>query len=288
MVEHVPGANGHLCNNLLDVYERHGETVADDLARYALDWYNLTTVETLQRFDDALQFALTLPPFPPKEDWAEYFATAWDFTEYFAKNLPGYQGGFCPITGNCLSMRLQKELEEEGAREQINPWMAMYGGTILMRQIRCGRFDIPEPKLVPSLVMMAVNDVRTELTEHMSDVLAVLDGRSPHEEWIRYFLAQPVGDEEPGKPRYRTGTKQSFIISPYGDESHETMMEPTAMGTCFEALRQQLFAGEGPYCLCYPNPQKNCPYQSVLQDLWDFTEPDTTGSAWKRQKPACL
>jgi hypothetical protein len=137
-------------------------------------------------------------------------------------------------------------------------------------------------------VMMAVNDVREQLTEHMSDVLAVLDGRSKHEEWIGLFMAQPIGDEESEKPRYRTGAKQSFIISPYGDESHEAIKERRAIGTCFEALRQQLFAGEGPYCLCYPNPREECPYQSVLRDLWEFTEPDATGSAWKRQKPACL
>ncbi len=58
----------------------------------------------------------------------------------------------------------------------------------------------------------------------------------------------------------------------------------------FEALWQQLYQGEGPFCFCAPYISENCSYRSMLAKVWQQTKPDPEGTMnWKTgDPPECI
>jgi hypothetical protein len=60
----------------------------------------------------------------------------------------------------------------------------------------------------------------------------------------------------------------------------------TGMTLVFEALWEQLYFGEGPFCFCAPYVPDDCPYQPVLAQVWQQTKPDPEWkSNWKQGNP---
>jgi hypothetical protein len=69
----------------------------------------------------------------------------------------------------------------------------------------------------------------------------------------------------------------------------ESLDTPYGEALLFEALWEQLYQGEGPFCFCAPYLPEDCPYRSVLAKLWQQTKPDEDGQHWKLgDPPECI
>jgi hypothetical protein len=84
---------------------------------------------------------------------------------------------------------------------------------------------------------------------------------------------------DPDKNAHKVGNVRLSELIDHLDTSVE-------MTLVFEALWEQLYLGEGPFCFCAPYVPDDCPYQPVLAQVWQQTKPDPKWKPnWKQGDP---
>jgi hypothetical protein len=278
---------GKIVREFLQVYRHIGPEGAFQLGRYALNTLALTPETALERLRTAVQVAAGFAGADPREggiDPAKRTQFAFQLVEYLDNHLPDYQLGACPLAGACLSQRLR---ESGQARRKAAPHAAdiRLVGADMMDDLRCNpkAIFLPRDGLVP---IEAMREAYTNAIEAMQRVGAEVTPAAEltFQDWPLIYLT--LIDDQPDKHRVVALPLRADEALPESDQ--EMIRKLMAL----EALRQQMWHGDGPYCVCHPYPHDECMYRSLLKHVWEQTEPDPDweASGWKQEdrKPQCI
>lgn len=264
-------------DDFLDVYEHVGILGACTLGFYALNEHGLTPERALSRLRQAIQVAnqFTHPDTNDTTPFGQIFVQS-RLVEHLTRTLPDCNWLACPLAGSCLPLHLDS-LRASGEHDRSSSLgdRVLSNGAALMRYVRCNRVQtVQEGGALPRRAKITLQELIRD-KPHLAKHLAI-DNRSTYS-WPLLNLRLTEVDQR----------NHHWVVArryQQGELLRESWLPSAVM---LEALRQQMWAGQGPHCFCYPFPQEDCGYRSLLHQIWDCTEGDSM-SQWKKQRPVCL
>ncbi len=281
-------------SNLIDDVIKLGEKVGDGgilaVAKHALNTTDLSLSNVLIRLRRSMKIAYSFP-YDLSTQISRYDREILhrQMLVFIDRTLPEYNGGYCPlaITGTCHSKALQAFGEQLLQEAQANraPRDSAENtllGAQLMDAALCGwqqRAWKEQRLFVPTFYLEDIK-FHAEKDSRIKSLFKFEEFGTYSAPLIKIRLKKLTNGE----------FRQVLSYSPSGDDNKDREFEYMAAQVFFlEALRQQLWAGKGPICLCKPESKESCPNREILKQLWDRTEPDPEwGSEWKQSRPACF
>jgi hypothetical protein len=272
---------------LIDVYKRIGPEGVITLGRYALNAPGLTRSDAMKRLSLSIKIARVFQGGNPQiggGDVVERARIGWEFIEYLNQNLPDFNSGTCPLAGECLPLRLATSMPI-GEAELISDEGLRALGITMMNELRCHttKLWVPRDGLIPPEAIKQTYQTLLEATgenavdQNIQPSPAIAD-------WPLVHLTKMESTEAARKVLVMPPASANTYQYPSLDLAYDLVR--------IEAIRQQMWRGEGPYCVCLPHQQASCQFKRFVYLLWEHTERDLewSSSNWKREhmKPECL